>query len=200
MSFRHHIYPPVSIIVAVDEDGGFGKQGKIPWHVPEDMKHFNAKTKGGVCIMGRRTYTDMLEMWKVRESKKKKKKKDTEPKQILAGRESFVVSSNPELYCPGAKVVRNLTEAIQECPEGDTREIFVIGGFRMFVEAMSHGGPIYMTVIKGKTYDCDVKFPIQAINRYYGIVEGRETKKCRYVTYKPIRRQPNETIRTRRHP
>jgi len=200
VSFRHHLYPPVSIIVAVDSDGGFGKDGKIPWHIPEDMKHFNEKTKGGVCVMGRRTYTDMLELWKEREAKKKKKKKDTEPKQILANRESFVVSSDPDLYCPGAKRVRNLTAAIQECPEGDEREIFVIGGYRMFIEALSHGGSIYMTFIKGKPYDCSVKFPIQVLNKHYKIVEGRETKKCYYVTYKPMRRTINETIRTRRHP
>ncbi len=199
MSFRHHRYPPVSIIVAVDQDGGFGKNGKIPWNIPEDMKHFNAKTKGGVCIMGRRTYDDMLEMWKVREAKSKKKKKLTEPKQILTNRESFVVSSNPHLYCPGAKVVRNLTAAIQECPEGDTREIFVIGGYRMFVEAMGHGGAIYMTVIKGDPYDCTIKFPIQVLNKNYTIVEGRETKKCYYLTYKPIRRKINETQRARRY-
>jgi len=200
MSSRHHLYPPVSIIVAVNMDGGFGKDGKIPWNIPEDMKHFNEKTTGGVCIMGRRTYTDMLEMWKGREDKKKKKNKDTEPKQILPNRESFVVSSDPDLYCPGAKRVQNLTAAIQESPEDDTREIFVIGGYRMFVQALGNGGSVYMTVIKGDPYDCTVKFPIQVLNKHYTIVEGRETKKCYYLTYKPKRRTTNETIRTRRHP
>lgn len=181
-------------------DGGFGKSGKIPWNIPEDMKHFNEKTKGGICIMGRRTYNDMLEMWKEREAKKKEKKRDKEPIQILPNRESFVVSSNLDLYCPGAKRVRNITEAIQKSPEDDTREIFVIGGYRMFIEALGHKGTIYMTVIKGDPYDCTVKFPIQALNKNYTIVEGRETKKCYYLTYKPIRRKTNETIRTRQHP
>ena len=61
----------VEIIVAVDEDGGFGKDGKIPWHYSEDLKHFKEVTTGHVCIMGRKTYEDMLEMRKARDAKRR---------------------------------------------------------------------------------------------------------------------------------
>lgn len=201
MSFRHHA-TPVSIIVAVDSGGGFGKDGKIPWNIPEDMKHFREKTKGGVCIMGRRTYEDMLRMWKERnapkktKSKKKSKKKDVqvvekEPNKILVGRESFVVTSDPDFHCPGATAVGSITQAIQSCPADDTREIFVIGGYRMFVEALSRCQAIYMTIIKGDSYGCNKNFPIEVLNKYYQIVDGTETDKCYFVTYvpKPIRRR-----------
>lgn len=50
-----------NIIVAVDCEGGFGKEGKIPWFLPEDFEHFKNMTTGHVCVMGRRTYEEMLE-------------------------------------------------------------------------------------------------------------------------------------------
>ncbi len=187
MSFRHY-NSPVSIIVAVDSGGGFGKNGKIPWNIPEDMKHFRERTKGGVCIMGRRTYEDMLRMWKERQAKRKNSK-STEPKAILPDRESFVVTSNPDFHCPGATAVGSITQGIQKCPANDTREIFILGGYRMFVEALSRCQAIYMTIIKGDSYDCNKVFPIQVLNKYYNIVDGAETEKCYFVTYtpKPIR-------------
>lgn len=181
-SFRHYA-TPVTIIVAVDSDGGFGKDGKIPWNIPEDMKHFRETTKGGICIMGSRTYQDMLQMWGERQAKKKGAVA-TEPKQILPNRESFVVTSNPNLVCPGATAVPSLSRAIQSCPD-DTREIFVIGGYRMFMEAFSRANKIIMTIIKGDSYGCTVNFPIQVLNDHYKIVDGKETDKCYFVTYTP---------------
>jgi len=180
---------PVSIIVAVDSAGGFGKNGKIPWNVPEDMKHFRERTKGSVCIMGRRTYDDMLEMWKERQAKRKNAKA-TEPKEILPGRESFVVTSNPNLECPGATAVQSMTQAIQKCPADDQRPIFILGGYRMWIEALSRNPVIYMTIIKGDHYECTKKFPVHILNKHYNIVDGTETDKCYFVTYapKPVQR------------
>ena len=92
---------PLSIIVAVDESGGFGKGGKIPWNIPEDMKHFQEVTKGGVCIMGRKTYEDMLAMTTIRKEKEAAKETGSPPTtselqrtitEILPGRTSFVVT------------------------------------------------------------------------------------------------------------
>lgn len=186
-TYRHHA-TPVSIIVAVDSDGGFGKEGKIPWNIPEDMKHFRETTKGGVCIMGRRTYSDMLRMWEERQAKKTNAVA-TEPKQILPNRESFVVTSNPNFNCPGATAIGGITQAIQACPADDTREIFVVGGYRMFVEALSRTNKIHMTIIKGDSYGCNVKFPIHVLNKHYQIVDGTETDKCYFVTYRPIMRR-----------
>ena len=68
---------PMSIIIAVDSDGGFGKDGKIPWNFPEDLKHFQKITKDGICIMGRNTYEDMYNMVIQRRKKKSKKKENS---------------------------------------------------------------------------------------------------------------------------
>ena len=69
------------IIAAVDKTSGFGFEGKIPWNFPEDFKHFQDTTKGHVCVMGRHTYTDMLEIAKARGRKKIKKVKTSSPQR-----------------------------------------------------------------------------------------------------------------------
>jgi len=171
--------PPLSIIVGVDEDGGFGKDGKIPWYFPEDLKNFKKVTADSVCIMGRKTYEDMLEMVKSRKKDKKKKLKE-----ILPGRTCFVVTSNDKLEPEGATAVSGIYAAIQELDEEDTREIFVIGGEKMYIEALTWTETIYLTIIKGKTYGCDRFFPIDIINKKYKIVDGKETEELYFLIYK----------------
>lgn len=170
---------PISIIVAVDSEGGFGKGGKIPWNIPEDMKHFMSTTKGGVCIMGRKTYEDMLERTKVRRNKNKTKGKINE---ILPGRECYVVTSNEGYKAEGATAVTDIRAAIHSLQEEDKREIFILGGWRAFVEALSFATTVHMTVIKGDPYDCDVFFPVDALNRFK-ITKGEETDELMFVTY-----------------
>jgi len=172
------IMPSLSIIVAVDEDGGFGKDGKIPWNIPEDMAHFKEITAGGVCIMGRKTYENMLDMTKAR---KKSKEEITE---ILPGRESFIVTSDPDYKAQGAVAVQSIRQAVQSLDETDNREIFVLGGVKMFIEALSWTSTIYLTIIKGERYQCDKHFPIEILNKHYKIVDGKKTEKLYFVTYK----------------
>lgn len=181
MSYRHNI-SPLSIVVAVDQQGGFGKDGKIPWHVPEDLKHFKSITKGGVCIMGRRTYEDMFEMIKSRQKKKKTLK------NILPNRESIVLTSNEKLNVEGATIASSLVEAVQSLKADDTREIFAIGGARVFTEALIWTTTIYMTIIKGNTYNCDRFFPLEYVKSYFKLIKGNETDKCQFITYKRIKK------------
>jgi len=182
MTFKEKI-PPLSLIVAVDTDGGFGKDGKIPWYFPSDLKHFQTTTMGGICIMGRKTYTDMFEMIQP--------KRGSPPEQIdnpiLKGRESYVVTSNPDLEIHGATSVKSIHQAINHLAIGDNREVFVIGGERMYIEALAFTQIIYMTVVKGKPYDCDRFFPIQVLNKKFEIVEGTETDNLYFTKYKRIR-------------
>ncbi len=170
---------PLSIIVAVDKDGGFGKKGKIPWFFPEDLKHFQKTTKNSVCIMGRRTYVDMLEMVNKRRDEPLKGKETP----ILKGRDSYVVTSNPDLDAPGATVVSSIRAAIQSLTEADKREVFVIGGERMYIEALAYTNVIYMSIVKNKTYDCDRFFPIEVVNKKFKLVNGTETDELQFLKY-----------------
>jgi len=178
MAYRINI-APLSIIVAVDQDGGFGKDGKIPWHFKEDFDHFKEKTKDSVCIMGRKTYEDMLEMVKVR---RKKNNKEGEVKEILPGRECYVVTSNKDYKAEGATAVQSITKAVQSLDATDEREVFILGGYRMYVEGLTWANKIYMTVVKDR-FDCDVFFPVHATAKF-NIADGRETDKLNFITYK----------------
>ncbi len=172
--------PPLSIIVGVDSAAGFGKDGKIPWFFPEDLKYFQRITTPSICIMGRKTYTDMFEMIQ-------SKRKDPEGQiddPILKGRESYVVTSNTDFDAHGATAVAGIHQAVQCLAIGDDRPIFVIGGERMYIEALAFTETIYMTIVKGKTYDCDRFFPIQVLNKKFEIVDGKETDELNFVTYK----------------
>lgn len=181
--FRQQIYP-VSIIVAVDRFGGFGKDGKIPWHIPEDFKHFKETTKGTICIMGRKTYEDMLEMVKSRQKKKKK------IKEILPGRTCMVLTRQEGYEAEGATAYPSLTEAVQSIDDGDEREVFILGGEKLFIQALTDASKVYMTVVKDeKGYDCDRFFPVDVVNQEFKITDGRETDLCYYVTYERQRRQ-----------
>ena len=167
---------PLSIIVAVDQDGGFGKGGKIPWHFKEDFDHFKEKTKDSVCIMGRKTYEDMLEMVKAR-----KKDKTKVIKEVLPGRMCFVVTRNKDYKAEGATVVQSITQAVQSLDQTDKREVFILGGFRMYVEGLAWANKVYMTIVKDK-FDCDVFFPVKSLERFK-ISEGRQTKELDFLTY-----------------
>jgi dihydrofolate reductase len=172
---------PTTIIVAVDHEGGFGKDGKIPWYLPEDLQRFKAMTTGHVCVMGRRTYEEILDARKVR---------DSNPcgqhyliNEILRGRDSFVVSSRDDFETPGATKVRDIAQVYNIIGQDDKRKVFVIGGRRMFIEALSISNEILMTVVKGDSYKCDVKIPIDVLNKKWKIVSGEETDKAYFVVY-----------------
>lgn len=171
-------YRPI-IVVAVDEVGGFGKNGTIPWYLPEDLEHFKMLTQGHICVMGRRTYTDILDARRIRDKNKGDVSSITE---ILRGRQSFVVTSDKDMETPGATKIEHPMDIMKHLSSDDERKIFVIGGKKMFIHALSWCDKIFMTVVKG-TYDCDVFFPVDVLNKKWKIVSGQQTEKAYYVVY-----------------
>jgi len=167
----------LNIIVAVDTMGGFGKEGKIPWSMTEDMEHFKKTTNEHVCVMGRRTYIDMLTM-------RLGDKKPTKNFSLLPNRNSYVITSDDNYATLGSTRMDSLSAVLKKYRNTD-REVFVLGGYRMFVEALSYKPIIHMTIIKGDNYECDVRFPIKILNNYR-IMSGNETEQCYYVKYIPI--------------
>jgi dihydrofolate reductase len=159
---------PVSIIVAVDEGGGFGKNGKIPWRFPKDSQHFKDVTSGGICIMGKRTYNEIAEK--------------REGQTLLPNRDSYVLSRSAGFNPVGAMKGKGLRQVIENIPTDDHRKIFVIGGEKLFVEALSWCNKVYLTVIK-REYDCDRHFPVKFLSENYKIDSGEELKNMYFVNY-----------------
>jgi len=159
---------PLSLIVAVDETGGFGKDGKIPWYSSEDLKHFKLITFQAACIMGRKTYQNMYDMIVARKSKNSKKDKPVRIEEILPGRECYVISHTLK-DVEGATIVPSIRKAVELTKKN---KIFIIGGERVYNESLPWVNRVYMSIIKGD-YECDRFFPVTYIHKYFNIVGGK---------------------------
>lgn len=130
----------MKIIVACDENGLIGDKNKIPWHIPEDLKHFKRTTNGHPIIMGRKTWESI-------------------GKKPLHGRKNVVFTrnlSNRTVY--NHRDVRFTNDIESVCLTYN--EGFVIGGSQIYKVFMDMGkiDEIIMSCIKG-TYKGDCWFP-----------------------------------------
>ncbi len=128
----------VSIIVAVSENGGIGKDGKIPWHLSDDLKNFKRVTMGHHLIIGRVTYESIG--------------------KPLPGRKMVVLSSNPDYKAEGCDVVPSLQTALDLAQERGEDEAFVGGGARLYAEALESAERIYFTRVHADV-EADTFFP-----------------------------------------
>lgn len=167
---------PVSIIVAVDNQGGFSKEGKIPWNLPEDLKHFRDTTIGHICIMGRKTYEDIVRI-------RKEKNPDAEITEVLPGRESYVLTRGERDNIVGAKPASGFREVLESIDVNDKRTIFVLGGEKLFIEALSWCNFVHLTIIK-QNFACDKFFPITPLVNQFTIINGRQTDDMYFMLYR----------------
>ena len=100
----------LELIVARSSNGVIGREGTMPWHLPEDLRHFKETTMGCPVIMGRRTHESIG--------------------RVLPGRRNIVVSRNPAFCAPGCEVVGKIEEAAALC-DGCERA-FIIGGAQIY--------------------------------------------------------------------
>jgi dihydrofolate reductase len=128
--------PLVSIIVATDERGGIGRDGKLPWHLPEDLKRFKALTLGKPIVMGRRTWDSIG--------------------RPLPGRHNIVVSRQAGLQLEGADAVVSLDAALALA--GDAEEVCIIGGAEIYALALPRSDRIHLTLVQ-TVVDADTWFP-----------------------------------------
>lgn len=108
---------PVHLIFARSANGVIGKDGAIPWHIPEDMAHFRRLTQGCPVIMGRKTWDSLPERFRP-----------------LPGRQNIVVTRNRAWSAPGASPAATLADAFAQCPPGSNT--WVIGGAQIWEQAM----------------------------------------------------------------
>lgn len=111
----------VIMIVAIARNNVIGCDGKLPWHLPSDLRHFKQTTMGYPLIMGRKTFDSVG--------------------RPLPGRDNIVLTRDTSLALPGCLVMHSLQEAINYCRDQD--KVFIIGGGDIFRLAL----PITDTVI-----------------------------------------------------
>lgn len=129
----------VSIIVAVAENGVIGRNGGLPWRLPEDLKWFKARTMGKPMIMGRKTWESF-------------------PKRPLPGRTNIIVTRDAAYPAPGGVVATSFDEALELARAEATDEIMVIGGAELYALALPWAQRIYLTEVAVRT-EGDAFFP-----------------------------------------
>lgn len=135
-----------AIIAAVDEKFGIGKNGKIPWHVPDDFKWFKEQTQNSICVMGYNTFKELADKFDYHNTGK-----------LLPKRLSCVITSKNIPINHNVMAFKSISEA-NEFFKDDSRDIFYIGGAGIFEEALYFVDMIFLTSIHGE-YDCDIFFP-----------------------------------------
>lgn len=174
--------PNINVILTTDSDGGFSKDGSIPWDFNAGyLKFFEDATRGNICVMGRRTYEEIINS--LDDDGVDTSKDDYE---LLNGRKTYVVSSSQDLEVKGATKVDDLHRVFVLNRDLDT-PIFVMGGYRLFIEALGYKPMIYMGIMKDLNLECDRKFPIKIFNtNKYSIHSGDENDECWLMVYKHL--------------
>lgn len=124
----------IAFVVARDRRGVIGKDGHLPWRLPDDMRHVRKLTVGKPLIMGRRTFDSIG--------------------RPLPDRISIVLTRDPEFRCDGCLVARTPDEALALA--GDAPEVIVFGGAGVFKDYLPRADRIYLTEVdtegSGDTY------------------------------------------------
>lgn len=129
--------PFYSAVVAMASNRVIGKQGKLPWHIPGELKWFKELTTGHPVIMGRKTFDSIG--------------------KPLPGRRNIVFSRNlRQGDIAGVEIINSLADL--EALEGLEGEIFVIGGTRVFELLLHRTAKIYLTYIH-QAHEGDTFFP-----------------------------------------
>ncbi len=128
----------ISFIVAVSENNVIGKDNKLPWYLPTDMKYFKNMTWGMPVVMGRKSF-DALG-------------------KSLMGRTNIVITRNKNWKADGVEVVQSIDQAITLASQTDAKEIYIIGGGEIFQAAMPSADKIYRTLVH-ENFEGDAFFP-----------------------------------------
>jgi len=156
----------ISIIVAVSDDLGIGKNNDLLWHLPEDMKRFKQLTTGNTVIMGKRTWESL-------------------PRRPLPNRKNVVITDIAGETFPGAVTTYSIEDAVEQC--SSDREVFIIGGGSIYRQFMLVADRLLITHVHRKA-DADVFFP-EIDPKIWEAVEKEEFKAeeggvpYTYVTY-----------------
>lgn len=127
----------ISIIVAIAENNAIGKDNRLLWHLPVDLKRFKKLTGGHTIIMGRNTFLSL-------------------PNGPLPDRRHIVISDNNEDHFEGCEMAGSIEEALSMAGKED--ESFIIGGGMVYRQMLPVAGKLYLTTVH-EEFDADTFFP-----------------------------------------
>jgi dihydrofolate reductase len=136
----------ISLLAAVARNGVIGRDGTIPWRIPEDMARFRSLTMGHPVVMGRRTWESLPDRF-----------------QPLPGRRNVVLTRNPEWRAEGALRAGSLDEALGLVD--DASHVFVIGGAELYAAALPLADELVLTELDADV-EGDTFFPAFARSEF----------------------------------
>lgn len=126
----------ITMIFAMGRNRVIGRDNKLPWHLPADLKYFRSVTTGSTVIMGRHTHESIG--------------------RPLPNRRNIVISSNPAYEAEGCEVIRHIEEILPYATAEE--EVFVIGGAGLFSLLLPHASKMHITWIN-ETFEGDTFLP-----------------------------------------
>ena len=121
----------VSAVGAIGKDRVLGKDNKLLWHIPDDLKRFKELTMGHPIILGRKTFESIVGYLG----------------GPLPGRTNIVITRDSAWKYPGVVVADSVESAIKESKELDSEEVFIGGGAQIYTQALPYTNKLYLTLI-----------------------------------------------------
>lgn len=136
----------VTFLVAAADNGIIGRDNRMPWHLPADMRYFARTTQGGTLLMGRKTYQSLAPT--------------AERPNPLPGRRLIVVSRRPEELPRSDEVTPagSVRAGMGRAAEDGCAELFVVGGAQVFAEAWPWADRLRLTRVHAQP-EGDTRFP-----------------------------------------
>ena len=153
----------MNLIVAVDKNWAIGKNNKLMWSIPADMKFFRETTKGNVVIMGRKTLESFPQQ------------------QPLKNRVNIVITKNPDYKVKDAVVVHSVEEAVEESKKYDA-QVYVIGGESIYRAMLEYCDTALVTKID-HAFDADTYFPNLDQDEQWEMTKISEEQTCFDLEY-----------------
>lgn len=125
----------ISLIVAMDQNRVIGLNNEMPWHLPNDLKHFKKTTTGHTIVMGRKTFESIG--------------------RILPNRKHVVLTRSDQSFPQEVEVLQSIEQLINYIKQQDD-EVFILGGGQLYKKMLPYTNKMYITLIddqfKGDTY------------------------------------------------
>lgn len=149
----------LTLIAALGRNRVIGARGAMPWHLPEDLKHFKATTLGHPMIMGRKTFESIG--------------------RPLPGRRTIVVTRDAAWTHAGVETAHSFTQALDLAGPAD--EVFIVGGGEIYAQAMPFAHRMILTRVEAEP-DGDTLFPEWDPSQW-AVVECDQREGYAFVTY-----------------
>ena len=151
----------ISLIVAKSENNVIGNKGRIPWHIPNDLKRFKELTTNNIVIMGRKTFESLPEKYRP-----------------LPNRINIILSKDKSYKPKCCMVFDNIKKALKKA--GNDKEIFIIGGGEIYKEGLKYANKVYITEVDGD-FEGDTYFP--KLNKFWKLIDEDKKEGFSFLTY-----------------